>query len=58
MIKALLAFVILFAILYFGIEGFRSMKNKEKWATVKTTVYAGSISLLTIVILTVIVVLF
>ena len=58
MIKALLAFVILFAILYFGIEGFRSMKNKEKWATAKTTVYAASISLLTFIILTVIVVLF
>jgi hypothetical protein len=58
MIKALLAFVILFAILYFGIEGFRSMTNKEKWVTTKTTVYAASLSLLTFVILTVIVVLF
>lgn len=58
MIRMLLSFILMFGVLYFGIEMFRNMTGKEKWDTAKTTIYSVSIALLTAVIMTVIVVLF
>lgn len=58
MFKALIAFAVLYVILYAGIEFVRQLTNKEKWSVAKTTIYAATISLVTFVLLTVIVVLF
>lgn len=58
MIKALLAFVVLFTLVYFGIELFRKMTGKQKWALTKTVTYSIVCGVLALLALTAIVVLF
>jgi hypothetical protein len=51
MIKALITFVSLFLILYFGIDLFRQFTKKEKWEVGKTALYSLFISIVVLVIL-------
>ncbi len=58
MIKIILAFVIAFAICYFGIKGFRDLTGKDKWALTKLVGYSTICAVLAIAILISIVVIF
>jgi len=58
MIKIILAFLFAFAICYFGIQGYRDLSGKDKWALTKLVGYSIMCSLLTIVLLVLIVILF
>jgi hypothetical protein len=58
MIKLWLAFIILFAIFYFGISSFRKLKGKDQWDLTKTLFYSILCSLLAIASMTLIVILF
>ncbi len=58
MFKILVTFVSLFLILFFGIDMFRKLTKKEKWSYVKIATYSAVIAVLTVVILSVIVILF
>ena len=56
--KAIMAFVLLFALFFVGIELFRKLSGKEKWVLTKTVAYSIVCAVLAIVALTVIVLLF
>ena len=58
MIKMLISFLSLFVILFVSIDLFRKLTNKEKWSYVKIASYSAVIAVLTIVILSVMVILF
>ena len=58
MIKILLAFVILTAVIAFAVKTVREMTGKEKWALTKTLGYAIICSLLALAVMISIVVLF
>jgi len=58
MIRVILAFVILAALIHFGITAWRSMSGKERWSLTKTVSYSIIVSLLAIVVMMFIVVLF
>jgi hypothetical protein len=58
MIRIILAFVILAAIIGFGITAFRQMNGKERWDLTKTVVFSLVCSILSICILVSLVVLF
>ncbi len=58
MIKIILAFVIAFAICYFGIKGFRDLTGKDKWALTKLLGYSTLCAVLAIAVLIGIVVVF
>ena len=58
MIKMLVTFISLFVILFVSIDLFRKLTSKEKWSYVKIASYSAVIAVLTIVILSVIVILF
>lgn len=58
MIRVILAFVILAALIHFGITSWRSLTGKERWALTKTLSYSIIVSLLAIVVMMFIVVLF
>jgi hypothetical protein len=58
MIKLILAFAILAALLHFGIMGWRSMSGKERWSLTKSLGYSIIVALLAIVVMTALVILF
>lgn len=58
MFKIFLAFVIVFAIFFYGIDFFRKLSGGEKWELAKLISYSVACSLATIVFLVSIVVLF
>jgi len=58
MIKIVLAFLVSFAICWFGIKGYRELTLKDKWSFVKITAYSILCATLAMVFLTVFVVLF
>lgn len=58
MIKMLLAFAVIFAIFYFGIETFNKLTKQEKWDFAKTFSYSIALSLVVIVFLVSLVVAF
>lgn len=58
MIRMYIAFFIAFAICYFGIDNYRKLTGKEKWALTKLLAYSIICSVLAMSILTAIVVLF
>lgn len=58
MIRLYLAFFIAFAICYFGIDGYRKLTGKEKWALTKLLGYSIICSVLAMGILSAIVILF
>ena len=58
MIKIILAFLFVFFVFYFGIQGVRSMTGKDQLELTKLFVYSIMCALMTVVALIVIVVLF
>jgi hypothetical protein len=58
MIRLILAFLILTALIGVGISQFQAMNGKEKWELTKIAAYATMCSLLSITLLTALVVLF
>lgn len=58
MIRLILAFVVAFAIVWFGITGFRNLTGKDRWALAKLFFYSIICASLAMVLLTLIVVLF
>jgi hypothetical protein len=58
MIKVILAFVILAALIHFGIMGWQSMSGKQRWTLTKSLTYSIIVALLAIVAMMFIVVLF
>jgi hypothetical protein len=58
MIKIILAFLVVFGVCYFGIKGYRDLSGKDKWALTKLLGYSILVASLTLVIMTVIVILF
>lgn len=58
MAKIVLAFLIAFIICYFGIQGYRDLSGKDKWALAKLISYSLLCALIAMVLLMLIVVLF
>lgn len=58
MIKIILAFLIAFAICFFGIKSFRDLSGKDKWALTKLVGYSTICAVLAITLLVLIVILF
>jgi hypothetical protein len=58
MIRVILAFSILAALIHFGITGWQSMTGKERWSLTKSISYSIIVALLAIVVMMFIVVLF
>ena len=58
MIRIILTFVILAALIHFGIQSWRSMTGKQRWSLTKTLGYSIIISLTAVVLMMFIVVLF
>ena len=58
MIKIILAFLVAFGICYFGIQGYRDLSGKDKWALTKLVSYSILCALTAIVLLMLIVILF
>jgi len=58
MIRVILFFIILAALIHFGITGWRSLTGKERWSLTKTLGYSIIVSLLAIVVMMFIVLIF
>ena len=58
MVRMFLIFLITSGIIYGGIEGFRALTGKQKWALTKSLGYSMLVSVLTVIFLTTIVILF
>jgi hypothetical protein len=58
MIKIILAFLFVFFVFYFGIQGYRDLSGKDKWALTKLIGYSILCALTAIVLLMLIVILF
>ena len=58
MIKLVLAFVILAALIHFGIISWQKMSGSERWTLTKTAIYSIIVALLAIVAMMFMVVLF
>lgn len=58
MIKFILLFAILAAVIHFGITSWRSLSGKDRWSLTKSLGYSIIVSLLAIVVMMFIVVLF
>jgi len=51
MIRLWLAFIIIAAVIHFGITGWRSMSGLEKWTLTKSVFYSIIVSLLALVVM-------
>ena len=58
MIRFVFVFVILSALIHFGIMGWQKMSGTERWSLTKTAFYSIIVSLLAIVVMMFLVVLF
>ena len=58
MIRIIFAFVILAALIHFGIMSWQKMSGSERWSLTKTAFYSIIVSLLAIVVMMFMVVLF
>jgi hypothetical protein len=58
MIRIIFAFVILAALIHFGITAWQKMSGSERWSLTKTAFYSIIVSLLAIVVMMFMVVLF
>ena len=58
MIRMIFAFLVVSGIIHFGIEGWRYATGKQRWKVVKTLTYSAGLGIISIVILTMIVILF
>lgn len=54
----ILAFLVVFALIFFGIIAFRKLSEKDKWALTKTLTYSIIVAVVTMSLLTMFVVLF
>lgn len=58
MIKIIIAFLVVFAICFFGIKGFRDLSGKDKWALTKLLAYSTICAMLALACLAIIVFIF
>ena len=58
MIKAIIAFVVVFCLFYFGIEMFNKLTKVEKWDFAKTFSYSMALAIATIGCLVIMVMVF
>ncbi len=58
MIKIIIGFILVFVGVFFGIQAFRELSGKEKWALAKLLTYSAGCAILTVMVLAGIVVLF
>jgi hypothetical protein len=58
MVRALLAFAVLFCFFYYGIIGLRAVTKKQAWQLTKLLTYSTICSVLSLVVLTTFVILF
>lgn len=58
MARGILIFLITCALVYGGIEGFRALTGKQKWALAKSVGYSILVSTIALVVLTAIVIAF
>jgi len=58
MIKGSIAFFVIFALMYVGITGFRSLTNREKLKFGKMVAYCSAVALVTVGVLAGIVLIF
>ena len=58
MMRMFVVFLISTALIHFGIEGWRYATKKERWKVVKTLTYSAGLGIISIVMLTMIVILF
>lgn len=58
MLRMIVVFLVVTALLHLGIEGWRYATGKERWKVVKTLTYSAGLGIISIVILTMIVILF
>ena len=58
MIRLWLAFIILAALIHFGIQAWQTMTGKDRWVLTKSLGYSIIVSLLTLMIMVAIVVIF
>ena len=58
MIRLWLAFAVLAVVIHFGITAWRNMTGLERWTLTKSVAYSVIVSLLTVLVMTVIVILF
>ena len=58
MIRIVFAFIILAALIHFGIMGWQKLNNVERWSLTKTAFYSIIVALLAIVAMMFLVVLF
>jgi hypothetical protein len=52
MIQMIFVFVVVFAIIYGGIEAFKHLTKSEKWDLTKNVLYSTIISVVTLLLLT------
>ena len=58
MIRVILAFLFVFGMFYFGIDAYRHLTGREKWALTKLVAYSLVCAVLTVITLAVIVITF
>lgn len=58
MIRFVFAFIILAALIHFGITGWQKLNNLERWSLTKTAIYSIIVALLAIVAMMFLVLLF
>jgi len=58
MIRLWLAFIVIAGLIHFGIQAWRTMTGKERWSLTKSLGYSILVSLLTLVVMTLIVIVF
>jgi len=58
MIRMIFVFLVLYAVFFFGILGFRQLSGKQKWELTKMLTYSAMCAILAVIFLIVIVFLF
>lgn len=56
--KMILVFLVVFSLVFMGILAFRNLSNKEKWALTKVVGYSTIVAVVTLLLLSIIVILF
>lgn len=58
MVKMIVVFLVITAVLHIAIEGWRYASGKERWKVAKTLTYSLGLGIISVVVLTTIVILF
>ena len=58
MIRIILAFIVIFALFFFGIKAVRKMTKKERWTLAKYLTYSLGLSIITLATMIVLVLIF